>query len=86
MGMLIIIAILCYLVPAFDCFEILIFRLKVIFSLFPLILSILETTIFVLFYKYEKELITLSEYITYGKHTTLVILSLYFIWVIIPSI
>ena len=81
MDMLIIIAILCYLVPAFDCFEILIFRLKVIFSLFPL-----ETTIFVLFYKYEKELITLSEYITYGKHTTLVILSLYFIWVIIPSI
>ena len=86
MDMLIIIAILCYLVPAFDCFEILIFRLKVIFSLFPLILSILETTIFVLFYKYEKELITLSEYITYGTHTTLVILSLYFIWVIIPSI
>ena len=60
MDMLIIIAILCYLVPAFDCFEILIFRLKVIFSLFPLLLSILETTIFVLFYKYIDKKQTIS--------------------------
>lgn len=57
---------------------------KVVFSLFPLILFILETTVFILFHKYDKELITLSGYIDYGKHTTLVILSLYFIWVIIP--
>lgn len=84
MNMLIIIAILCYLVPVLDCFEVLAFRLKVVFSLFPLILFILETTVFILFHKYDKELITLSGYIDYGKHTTLVILSLYFIWVIIP--
>lgn len=86
MDTLIIIAILCYLGSAFDCFEVLVFRLKVVFSLFPLILSILETTVFILFYKYNKELITVSDYIDYGKHTTLIILSLYFIWAIIPSI